>query len=80
MACFSCTFHSVGTAAGEQKFNSLCVLSLNIINEKIYIFLWFWFSFITTVTAIHIVYRVFIIMMPYTRFAETLPNVVFSST
>ena len=31
----SCTFHSVGTAAGEQKFNSLCVLSLNIINEKV---------------------------------------------
>lgn len=32
----SCTFHSVGTAAGEQKFNSLCVMSLNIINEKVY--------------------------------------------
>ena len=31
----SCTFHSVGTAAGEQKFNSLCVMSLNIINEKV---------------------------------------------
>ena len=31
----SCTFHSVGTAAGEQKFNSLCILSLNIINEKV---------------------------------------------
>ena len=31
----SCTFHSVGTAAGEQKFNSLCVLSLNIVNEKV---------------------------------------------
>ena len=31
----SCTFHSVGTAAGEQKFNSICILSLNIINEKV---------------------------------------------
>ena len=31
----SCSFHSVGTAAGEQKFNSLCILSLNIINEKV---------------------------------------------
>ncbi len=32
---FSCTFHTVGTAAGEQKYNSLCILSLNIINEKV---------------------------------------------
>ena len=31
----SCTFHTVGTAAGEQKFNSVCILSLNIINEKV---------------------------------------------
>ena len=31
----SCSFQSVGSAAGEQKFNSLCILSLNIINEKV---------------------------------------------
>ena len=64
---FSCTFHSVGTAAGEQKFNSLCVLSLNIINEKVYLLIWFWLFFITFMTAIHLVYRLFTIMMPYSR-------------
>ena len=64
---FSCTFHSVGTAAGEQKFNSLCVLSLNIINEKIYILLWFWFFFIGGLTALHLLYRLFTIMMPVSR-------------
>ena len=64
----SCTFHSVGTAAGEQKFNSLCVLSLNIINEKIYILLWFWLFFVTILTAVHLVYRLLIIMMPYSRY------------
>ena len=64
---FSCTFHSVGTAAGEQKFNSLCVLSLNIINEKIYILIWFWMFFITSMTGLHLIYRLFTIMMPYSR-------------
>lgn len=63
----SCTFHSVGTAAGEQKFNSLCVLSLNIINEKIYLLLWFWFYFLTLLTGCHLVYRLFVILIPFTR-------------
>ena len=63
----SCTFHSVGTAAGEQKFNSLCVLSLNIINEKIYILIWFWLFFLTLATALHLVYRITIIIMPISR-------------
>ena len=68
----SCTFHSVGTAAGEQKFNSLCVLSLNIINEKIYILIWFWLFFLTFVTAIQLVYRMTIVIMPITRYFNCL--------
>lgn len=63
----SCTFHSVGTAAGEQKFNSLCVLSLNIINEKVYLLLWFWLFFMAALTALHLIYRLFTIMMPVSR-------------
>ncbi len=63
----SCTFHSVGTAAGEQKFNSLCVLSLNIINEKIYLFLWFWFYSLTLITGCHLVFRIFVLIMPCSR-------------
>ena len=63
----SCTFHSVGTAAGEQKFNSLCVLSLNIINEKIYLLLWFWFYLLTTLTGCHLMYRACLILMPFSR-------------
>ncbi len=56
------------TAAGEQKYNSLCVLSLNIINEKIFLFLWFWFFFVTSITALHLIYRLTIILVPFTRY------------
>ena len=35
----------------------MCVLPLNIINEKIYVFLWFWFVTISAVTAVQMVYR-----------------------
>jgi hypothetical protein len=37
-----CTFHLYGPSGSIQNKDGLCVLPLNIINEKIYIFLWFW--------------------------------------
>jgi len=63
----SCTFHSVGTAAGEQKFNSLCVMSLNIINEKVYLLLWFWMFGLTILTFVHLVFRLAVIGIPPLR-------------
>jgi len=53
-----CTFHKYGPSGSIQNIDGLCVLPLNIINEKIYIVLWFWFTFLATVTAIHFVWRV----------------------
>lgn len=36
-----CTFHKYGASGSIQKHDALCVLALNILNEKIYIFLWY---------------------------------------
>jgi len=63
----SCTFHSVGTGAGEQKFNSLCILSLNIVNEKVYLILWFWFFSLLVVTGAQLVVRVTTLTIPPLR-------------
>lgn len=38
-----CTFHKYGPSGSMQKHDSLCVLPLNIVNEKTYIFIWFWY-------------------------------------
>ena len=38
-----CTFERFGPTGTIEVFDGLCVLPINIINEKIYIFLWFWF-------------------------------------
>ena len=38
----SCTVPNIGAAGGEQNHNGLCILSQNIINEKMYLVIWFW--------------------------------------
>ena len=63
-----CTFHSFGPSGTIQKHDSLCVLALNIINEKIYTFLWFWFIILAVVTCLGLAYRLFIVLAPAMRY------------
>lgn len=62
-----CTFHKYGPSGTIQKHDSLCVLPLNIVNEKTYIFLWFWFIILATLLSLLLVYRVVIIAVPAVR-------------
>ena len=39
-----CTFHKFGASGEVEKHDALCILPLNIVNEKIYIFIWFWWA------------------------------------
>lgn len=57
-----CTFHKYGPSGSVQKFDGLCVLPVNIVNEKIYVFLWFWFVLLTVLTGLCIIYRAAIVM------------------
>ncbi|XP_055841964.1 innexin inx2 [Episyrphus balteatus] len=62
-----CTFHKYGPSGSVQKFDGLCVLPLNIVNEKIYVFLWFWFIILSILSGISLVYRAAVIAMPKLR-------------
>eukprot|EP00095_Tigriopus_kingsejongensis_P000291 maker-scaffold253_size237113-snap-gene-1.34 protein:Tk00291 transcript:maker-scaffold253_size237113-snap-gene-1.34-mRNA-1 annotation:"GJ15793" len=53
-----CLFRKYGSSGTIQQIDVLCVLSMNIINEKIYIFLWFWFIFLATITTFWVSFRV----------------------
>ncbi|XP_055616292.1 innexin inx3 [Toxorhynchites rutilus septentrionalis] len=64
-----CTFHKYGASGSIQKHDALCVLALNILNEKIYIFLWFWFIILSVLSGLAILYSAAIVMMPTTRVA-----------
>ncbi|XP_059619292.1 innexin inx2 [Phlebotomus argentipes] len=62
-----CTFHKYGPSGSVQKFDGLCVLPLNIVNEKIYVFLWFWFIGLTVLTALSVAFRIAVIFVPKIR-------------
>lgn len=52
-----CTFHKFGPSGTISRHDSMCVLSQNIINEKTYIFLWFWFIIMAALLSALIAYR-----------------------
>jgi hypothetical protein len=43
------------------------VLPLNVINEKIYIVMWFWFFFLALTTIFALIWRILICLMPNLR-------------
>lgn len=57
-----CFFQKYGPSGTIQKHDALCILPLNIINEKIYIFLYFWFVFLAAISAVWLVYRLLTIV------------------
>lgn len=62
-----CTFHKYGASGSIQKHDALCILALNILNEKIYIFLWFWFIILAVLSGLALVYSAAVILLPSTR-------------
>nr|XP_023029033.1 innexin inx1-like [Leptinotarsa decemlineata] len=62
-----CIFHKYGASGTIQKHDSMCILPLNIVNEKTYIFIWFWFMILATMLTVLIIYRIIIIACPSMR-------------
>ena len=51
-----CTFRKFGPSGTIQRLDSQCVLPINIINEKIYVFMWFWFALLSILTTISLLW------------------------
>jgi len=64
----ACIFKSGGVVKGSVDVeNSLCVLSQNIINQKIYLFLWFWMIFLMVAAALNTIFILAQIVVPKMR-------------
>lgn len=62
-----CIFHLFGPSGDIKKIDTMCILPINIINEKIYILLWFWFVILATLSAAACIYRFVYILFPPIR-------------
>jgi len=62
-----CTFHKYGPSGSMQTHDALCVLALNILNEKIYIFLWFWFIILAVISGMALAYSIAVVTLPSIR-------------
>ncbi|XP_017790101.1 PREDICTED: innexin inx7-like isoform X2 [Habropoda laboriosa] len=53
-----CVFHMYGPSGTIQNYDALCVMALNIVNEKIYVLLWYWFIILSVITGLGLLWRV----------------------
>lgn len=58
-----CLFHKYGPSGSIQKHDALCVMALNIVNEKIYTFLWFWFVVLAVITGLGLLWRLLTMLL-----------------
>ncbi|XP_045508582.1 innexin inx7 [Colias croceus] len=52
-----CIFHKYGPSGSIQQHDALCVMALNIIHEKIYVILWFWFLILFILSLLAVIWR-----------------------
>lgn len=64
-----CTFHKYGPSGTVENKDGLCVLPLNIINEKIFIFIWFWLVVVAVISGVALLYRLAVLLGPQIRVA-----------
>jgi len=53
-----CDFHRIGASGTEEKVDVMCVLPLNVVNEKIFYVLWFWYILIALTSLLNLAYRI----------------------
>lgn len=62
-----CKYHNYGPSGSVQDHDFLCVLALNVLNEKLFLILWFWMIFLVIVSFLMVVYRLVLIVCPKVR-------------
>lgn len=52
-----CDMYVIGPSGSIENKDVFCILPLNIINEKIFAFLWIWYIILFAISSINLIYR-----------------------
>lgn len=55
-----CIFTTVGPSGSYQKLDALCLLPLNVLNEKIFVIVWLWYTIQLIVSVSNLIYWIVI--------------------
>ncbi|KAF8791671.1 Innexin shaking-B like protein [Argiope bruennichi] len=56
-----CVFRKYGQSSAIEIYDVLCVMPMNIVNEKIYLFQWFWFVILIVLTSLSLMMDILLI-------------------
>ena len=59
-----CTFRKFGASGTITNEDALCLLPINIVNQKLYVFLWFWLVILCVMTATNLLMHMLILFNP----------------
>jgi len=64
----SCNYWRFGSGGRQENINAICILRLNIINDKVFLVLWWWFALISLLGALRMLYRAVQVQSPGLRY------------
>jgi hypothetical protein len=62
-----CSMKTFGVSGKVVEHHGICTLPINIVNEKIYVVMWFWFIILAGLTVLDLLLDVLILVLPFFR-------------
>lgn len=62
-----CTYYRYGSSGSTEIRDALCILPLNVLNEKVFLILWYWLFVLLIVSFICVIYRMVFLFVPHFR-------------
>ena len=59
-----CTFRRYGPSGTIMQDDALCVLPINIVNQRMYVFLWFWLVILSVITVFNFLFQLLVPFQP----------------